>query len=309
MPARTSAEPAWRLGIDLGGSKIEAVLLYQGRLVQRRRVATPQGDYAATLTAIGDLVQEMEQAAGCPAVPGSVVGIGHPGSLDPRSGRLRNANSTCLNGQPFAQDIARRLARPVRLANDANCLALSESRDGAAAGARSAFVVILGTGVGGALLHQGALHTGHNALAGEWGHNPLPWRQDTDPLWDCWCGQRGCLETVLSGPALARDHAAHGGAAGDAVSIAAAAARGDAVAAASIERYADRLARALAAVVNFFDPERIVLAGGVSQIESLYSLVPARWTRWVFAAQVDTRLLPAQHGDASGVFGAAYLGE
>ncbi len=294
-----------RIGIDLGGTKIEGIVIEQRAVLSRRRVPTPAGNYAATIEAVAALVAALEEDVGVSPLP---IGIGHPGSIAPRSGLLRNANSTCLNGQPFGRDIEARLARPVRLANDANCMALSELHDGAAQGVDSAFLVILGTGVGGAVVQEGRLQTGHNGLAGEWGHNPLPWPGPREyPGEACWCGQTGCLETWLSGPGFSRRHAAQTGQSLTPAQIAGQAEAGDAQALSSVQAYCDRLARALAAVINLLDPQLIVLAGGVSQLRALYDEVPRRWQRWVFADTVDTRLTAARHGDASGVFGAARL--
>lgn len=294
-----------RIGVDLGGTKIEAVVLDGNEVRARRRIATPAGDYAATLDAIVALVQALEAELGARDLP---VGIGHPGSLTPGSGVLRNANSTCLNGRPFADDLALRLGRRPKLANDANCLAASEAHDGAAAGVDAAFCVILGTGVGGAIVHQGRVLTGANALAGEWGHNPLPWmRAEEYPGPACWCGQVGCLETWLSGPALSRDYASVTGQHVAAVDIVARCADGEPATGLVLDRYADRLARALAMVINLLDPDVIVLAGGLSRWDSLYDEIPTRWGQWVFAESVSTRLVPARHGDASGVLGAARL--
>ncbi len=298
------------IGVDLGGTKIEALALDESGLERwRRRVPTPAGDYEATLDAIGALVRAARAAL---AGADCSVGIGTPGSLDAH-GLLKNSNSTCLNGRPLQRDLEARLGQGVVLANDANCLALSEATDGAAAGAPVVFAAILGTGVGGGIAVHGRVLVGPNALAGEWGHNPLPWADpERDPEPACYCGQRGCLETLLSGPALARDHALHHGGALDAREIALRAARGDAAAIASFERYESRLARALAAVINLLDPDVIVLGGGLSRVERLYGAVPRLWSAHVFAAgahaPVRTRLLPAQHGDSSGVRGAAWLG-
>jgi len=302
--------PPLRLGVDLGGTKIEAaVLAADGALRWRERVATPAGDYAATLDAVAALVARARAATG-----GELsVGIGHPGTLS-AAGLVKNANSTCLNGRPLQRDLQARLGQPVRLANDANCLALSEATDGAGAGADVVFAVILGTGVGAGIAVHGRVLQGPNGLAGEWGHNPLPWADaaETAAAPACYCGQRGCIETWLSGPALAADHRRHGGEALDAAQIAAQAAAGDTGCALTLERHARRLARALAAVVNLLDPDVIVLAGGLSLLPHLYQRVPALWSRWVFSAGADapprTRLAPAAHGDASGVRGAAWLG-
>ena len=288
---------AERIGIDLGGTKIELVVLAaDGSVRWRRRVATPQGDYAGTLRAIVALIHDAETATGISAS----VGIGTPGSPSARDGRIRNANSTCLNGQPLQHDLEALLGRPLRLANDANCLAMSEAADGAGAGARTVFAAILGTGVGGGIVVDRTLLVGANAIAGEWGHNPLP-------LPACYCGRAGCIETWLSGPGMAADHLRHGGEALDAATIASLATNGDARCIATLERYEARLARALAGVINLLDPDVIVLGGGLSRIERLYANVPRLWGAHVFSDQVVTRLLPARHGDASGVRGAAWL--
>ncbi|MGQ0663252.1 MAG: ROK family protein [Pseudomonadota bacterium] len=298
-----------RIGIDIGGTKIEAVAIDEtGREIVRRRVATPAGDYPATLAAIAGLVAGVEHACGR---KGS-VGVGMPGTISPASGRVKNSNSLCLLGQALDRDLERALARPVRLANDADCFALSEAADGAAAGARSVFGVILGTGVGGGLVYEGRLIAGANAIAGEWGHNPLPWPRpwphaDERPGPACYCGRSGCIETFLSGPGLARDHRLATGQSMEPADIAAAAQAGDQAADASLARYVDRLARALACVINIFDPYVIVLGGGLSRLPRLYSQVPERWTDGVFSNSVDTKLVPPKHGDSSGVRGAARL--
>jgi fructokinase len=297
-----------RIGIDLGGTKIESLALADdGRELARRRVATPRGDYDRTLKAIADLVSLIEGDTGSRGR----VGVGMPGTISPATGLVKNANSTWLNGRPLADDLPALLDRPVRFANDANCFALSEATDGAAAGAAVVFGVILGTGTGGGVVVNGRVLTGANAIAGEWGHNPLPAPKDGErPGPACYCGRRGCIETFLSGPALERDYA---DAASDAspslaaVEIAAHARAGDPRAIACVDRYVDRLARALATVVNVLDPDVIVLGGGVSNIDALYDSVPDRWARYVFSDRVDTRLVRAQHGDASGVRGAAWL--
>ena len=296
---------AERIGIDLGGTKIELVVLAaDGSVRWRRRVATPQGDYAGTLRAIVALIHDAETATGISAS----VGIGTPGSPSARDGRIRNANSTCLNGQPLQHDLEALLGRPLRLANDANCLAMSEAADGAGAGARTVFAAILGTGVGGGIVVDRTLLVGANAIAGEWGHNPLPLPTADDlPLPACYCGRAGCIETWLSGPGMAADHLRHGGEALDAATIARRATDGDARCVATLERYEARLARALAGVINLLDPDVIVLGGGLSRIERLYANVPRLWGAHVFSDQVVTRLLPARHGDASGVRGAAWL--
>src|SRR6185312_5085235 len=283
----------FRIGIDLGGSKIEAALFDRaGTVLDRRRIATPSGDYAATVAAIAGLVATIESEAGLRAT----VGIGIPGTIAARTGLVKNANSTCLIGRPLGRDIMAALDREVRFANDANCFALSEATDGAAAGCAAVFGAILGTGVGGGIVIDGRIVTGVNAIGGEWGHNPLPGPP-------CYCGRRGCIETFLSGPGLAADHG--GGLTGP--EIVGAASAGDAAAQASLARYAERLARALASVINILDPEAIVLGGGLSQIEALYDEVPRLWRRWVFSDDIATRLLPPKHGDSSGVRGAAWL--
>ena len=295
------------LGIDLGGTKIEAVLLAaDGQELWRQRIATPAGDYDATLQAIARLVAQARSVGG----PCS-IGVGTPGSQTP-AGLMKNANSQCLNGRALQADLERLLGQPVRLANDANCLALSEATDGAGAGADVVFAAILGTGTGAGIAVHGRVLVGPNSLAGEWGHNPLPWAvASEDPPFDCYCGRSGCIETLLSGPGLAREHQHFGGAELAAAQIASAAAQGDAVCQASLQRYATRLARALAGVINLLDPDVIVLAGGLSKIDLLYTQVPRLWGRWVVSGglqdEVRTRLVPSRHGDASGVRGAAWL--
>jgi len=294
-----------RLGIDLGGTKISAVVLDDdGREVWRTRVATPRGDYAGTIGAIGGLVEQAEQAVGARCT----VGLGIPGAPSRVTGRIKNANSSWLNDQPLHQDLEQRLNRPVRLANDANCLVLSEVADGAAAGARTVFGVILGTGVGGGLFVNGALVEGVNAIAGEWGHNPLPWPDASEMHGDaCYCGRSGCIETWLSGPGLARDYSRAGGELVPGEEVVARAGLGEARAGDTLARWEARLARALATVINLVDPDVIVVGGGLSRIERLYTRVPALWADWVFSDVVATRLVPALHGDDSGVRGAARL--
>jgi fructokinase len=294
-----------RIGVDLGGTKIEAAALgADGRGLFRRRVATPQGDYDATLRAIASLVADAERATGARGT----VGIGVPGIPSPATGLMKNANSTCLNGRPFVADVEKLLAREVRVANDANCFALSEATDGAGAGARVVFGVIVGTGTGGGVVVDGRVLVGPNGVAGEWGHNPLPWMNDDErPGPPCFCGKRGCIETFLSGPGVARDHAERTGATLDAPEIARRAAAGDAAARETFSRHADRMARALASVVDLIDPDVIVLGGGVSNLAHLYEDVPRLWGRYVFSDRVDTALRPPKHGDASGVRGAAWL--
>jgi fructokinase len=294
-----------RIGVDLGGTKIEAIGLDEkGRILARGRVETPRDDYEATLEAIAGLVTEIEAEA----QTRGTVGVGMPGAISPASGLVKNANSVWLNGQPIAEDLARLVPRPLRFANDANCLILSEARDGAAGGAQAAFGVIVGTGTGGGLFLHGHVWAGANAVAGEWGHNPLPWRGPEEwPGPPCYCGRNGCIETYLSGPGFARDYARAAGRRADPPDIVARAAKGEAEAETCLKRYEDRMARALAHVINVLDPEVIVLGGGMSNIERLYDEVPRLWSRWVFTDQVVTRLVPALHGDSSGVRGAAWL--
>jgi fructokinase len=294
-----------RFGIDLGGTKIEiAALDAAGDVRYRARVATPRGDYAGTIEAIAGLVSEAESALG----ESGTVGIAMPGAMSLATGCVKNANSTWLNGRALKEDLERRLAREVRLANDANCFALSEAVDGAGRGAEVVFGVILGTGVGGGVVVRGRILEGVNAIAGEWGHNPLPLpRADDHPLPLCYCGRRACIETYLSGPGLSADHARATGERARADDIARRAEGGDTACTATLERYAGRLARALATVINVLDPDVIVLGGGLSAIARLYDEVPRRWGEHVFSDEVRTRLAPPVHGDASGVRGAAWL--
>ncbi len=289
----------------MAATKIEIVgLAADGRELLRRRIATPQGDYRATLTAIAGLVAEAEAELG---QTGS-VGIGIPGAESLRSGLIKNANSTCLIGQPLRHDLQALLRREVRLANDANCFALSEAIDGAGRDAETVFGVILGTGVGGGIVIRRQVLVGANAIAGEWGHNPLPRLAAADqPAPDCYCGHQGCIETYLSGPGLTADHARHTGETLDAASIECRAAAGDAACEATLRRYEDRLGRALAGVINILDPQVIVLGGGLSNMQRLYRHLPACCAPYVFSDAVDTRFLPPVHGDSSGVRGAAWL--
>ncbi len=294
------------LGVDLGGTKTEAIVLAaDGTVRDRWRVPSPVGDYAATVRLIRDL------AEGAARVFGGIgsVGVGIPGAIAPATGLVQNANSTWLIGHPFAADLAEALGRPVALANDADCFALSEASDGAGEGAASVWGIILGTGVGSGIVVRGRLLGGPNAIAGEWGHNPLPWPADDErPGPPCYCGKHGCIETFLSGPGLAADHRRATGQTLDAAEIAERAAAGDAAARASLDRHAERLARATASVINILDPETIVLGGGLSNLPHLYDALPKLWPRWVFAPAVATRLAPPKHGDSSGVRGAAWLG-
>jgi len=295
----------YRLGVDLGGTKIElAALDEEGALRLRRRVPSPSHDYAAIVRAIADLVEGAERELG----ERGTVGVGTPGATSLTTARMKNANSTVLNGKPLREDLERRLARPVRLANDANCFALSEAVDGAARGAAVVFGVILGTGVGGGLVVHGRVLDGANAIAGEWGHNPLPAPTAADhPLPPCYCGRRGCIETYLSGPGVSADHAHVTGDRLSADEIAARAAAGDAACEETMRRYEARLARALASVINVVDPDVVVLGGGLSNLERLYRNVPRQWAAHVFSDEVRTRLVPPAHGDSSGVRGAAWL--
>ncbi|NBW01391.1 MAG: ROK family protein [Betaproteobacteria bacterium] len=302
-------DAALRLGIDLGGTKIEAAVLDSaGAIRWKQRIASPQNNYQSTLSALAALIAQARREI--PAARQCAIGIGIPGSLSPHDGRVRNANSTWLNGQSLQQDLEALLGQHVRIANDANCLALSEFTDGAARGAQSVFAIILGTGVGGAHVANGALAGGANRLAGEWGHVPLPWMTSQEfntPA--CWCGRTGCIETFLSGPALVKALNAGGSAPVRSVQeIVHRSEAGDMHAIAVLDRFYGQLARALAMVINIIDPEVIVIGGGLSNISRIYSEIPKRWSQWIFSdTAVITRLLPAQHGDASGVRGAAWL--
>ena len=293
-----------RIGIDLGGTKIEAIALDgDGHERFRRRIPAPRDSYDATLRAIVSLVAEAEKGVG-----GATVGIGMPGVISPATGLVKNANSTWLNGRPLKEDLTRILGRGVRLANDANCFALSEATDGAGAGCHTVFGAIVGTGTGGGIVVAGEVLTGPNAVAGEWGHNPLPWPDASEwPGPACYCGRTGCIETFLSGPGLMRAHAQDTGVTLTPETIVQRALDGEAAARASLERYAHRMARALASVINLLDPDVVVLGGGMSNIESLYEMVPELWKPYVFSDAVATPVLRAVHGDASGVRGAAWL--
>lgn len=325
--------PALRFGVDLGGTKIELIGFDAGgREILRRRVPTPQGDYNATVAAVAALVRAAEAECGASAR----VGVGTPGVVSPASGRMKNCNSTCLNGRPLKLDLERALNRDIRLANDADCFALSEAVDGAAAGAKTVFGVILGTGVGGGVVVRGQLLAGCNAIAGEWGHCPLPYVQfahaqadrettgthpatgealvhpwpsprELDAAPACYCGKKGCIETWLSGPGFAADHVRYGGEDLPAHEIAQLASAGYGPCSTTLARYEERLARALAGVINLVDPDVIVLGGGMSNIARLYDTVPRLWRRYVFTDRVDTRLAAPKYGDSSGVRGAAWL--
>jgi fructokinase len=289
-----------RIGVDFGGTKIEAAALdAEGRILARRRAPNP-GAYDPALSVVANLVAAVEADAG----EAARVGVGAPGSISPRTGRVRNANSIWLNGRPFQQDLEQALKRPVKVANDANCFALSEAVDGAGAGARSLFGAILGTGCGGGLVVDGRVVEGRNGVAGEWGHTPLPWQtQDDRPPRRCWCGRQNCLELYISGTGLAADLAD----AADAFDVVRRARAAEPGAAAALTRYIARLGRALAVIVDLFDPDAIVLGGGMSNVEELYERLPAAVARHVFSDVFETPILPALHGDSSGVRGAAWL--
>ena len=294
-----------RIGVDLGGTKIEAIALDEGgRTLLRRRVPTPRGDYPGTLEAVAGLVEAFEAELG----RRGTVGLGFPGALAPATGLVKNSNCSWLLGRPLDRDLDERLQRQVRVANDANCFALSEATDGAGAGRRVVFGVILGTGCGGGLVVDGQIHTGPNAIGGEWGHNSLPWpAPDEWPGPPCGCGKTGCLETFVSGTGLSRDFLAVTGERAEGPEIVRRAAAGDAAAEAALGRYESRLARGLVALVNALDPDALVLGGGLSRVERLYANVPRLWHRWAFGGRAETPLRPPVHGDSSGVRGAAWL--
>ena len=294
-----------RIGIDLGGTKIEAALMdSRGGIVARLRIATPP-DYDRLLVAMAEAVEEVEKEAGA---AGKVVGVAMPGSLSPATGLVRNANSVWLNGKPFLQDLTRVLARPVRIANDANCFALSEATDGAGAGAKLVFGAILGTGCGGGVVIDGKVIEGARGIAGEWGHMPLPWpRPDELPFPTCWCGRPGCLETWISGSGFARWGSQRLRRALQAEEIVAQARAGDGAAKACLDLYCDRLARALAVIMDVIDPDVIVFGGGMSNTEEIYPLVREKLAPYVFSDVIAARILPNVHGDSSGIRGAAWL--
>jgi fructokinase len=297
--------PAFRIGIDLGGTKVEAIALSpSGTVLARRRVATPRGNYELTLKAIVDLVSTIERELG----GSGTVGVGTPGAISPATGLIKNANSTALIGHALDKDLSSALGREIRLANDANCFALSEAVDGAAGGAEIVFGVIIGTGTGGGVAVRGRILTGANAIAGEWGHNPIPWpRQEELPGPQCYCGKKGCLETFLSGPGLSRDFRDATGKRLEPPEIVQLAEASDQAAEACLSRYEDRLARGLAHVINILDPDVIVLGGGMSNTERLYQNVPRLLGEYVFSDRVDTKLVRPIHGDSSGARGAAWL--
>ncbi|MEA9389902.1 fructokinase [Acerihabitans sp. TG2] len=297
-----------RIGIDLGGTKIEVVALaVDGNVLFRQRVATPRNDYGQTLRAIAALIDTAEQATG---ERGS-IGIGIPGTLSPFTHRVKNANSVWLNGQPMDQDLTTLLGRPVRIANDANCLAVSEATDGAAAGAATVFAVIIGTGCGAGLAINGHVHTGGNGIAGEWGHNPLPWQDEDERRHArevaCYCTKQGCIETFISGTGFALDYARMGGKPLAGAEIIRLATAGDGLADAVLGRYEQRLAKSLAQVINLLDPDVVVLGGGMSNVDRLYHTLPALVRQWVFGGECETPIRKAVHGDSSGVRGAAWL--
>jgi len=294
-----------RLGIDLGGTKIEIIAFDpRGAELLRRRIPTPHDDYRATLAALANLVRDTERELGGQGR----LGIGTPGSISRATGLLRGCNSVCLNGRPLKRDLEAELGREVRVTNDANCFALSEATDGAGEGADVVFGAILGTGVGAGVVVHGRVLDGPNGIAGEWGHNPLPWpRDDERPGAACFCGKSGCIETFLCGPGLERDYLRATAERAKSAEIAARAANGDAACLRALARYEERLARALAHVINILDPDVIVLGGGMSNVDRLYANVPKLWGAWVFSDRVDTSLLKNKHGDSSGVRGAAWL--
>lgn len=294
-----------RIGVDVGGTKIEAVAIdAEGQMRIRERVPTPENDYAVAVEAIAALIDAIESRIGHRCS----VGFGIPGTISPATKRVKNAYNSPFNGQPLDRDLETRLDRPIRLSNDANCFALSEATDGAAAGAATVFGVILGTGCGGGIVIDGKVLGGANAIGGEWGHNPLPWIYPSEqPGRPCACGLTGCIETFLSGTGFAAHHRADTGSTLTPQEIAASAAKGDQVCAESLTRYENRLARALASVINLIDPDIIVLGGGISNIEQLYDSVPKLWSQWVFSDRVDTKLVAPAFGDSSGVRGAAWL--
>ena len=318
-----------RIGIDVGGTKIEGVALDGSQEIARTRVETPRENYMATLDAIVRLVATLERQADESRTPNEsrlpTVGVGIPGALSPSTGRVKNANSTWLIGQMLQQDLESSLGRPVRIANDANCLAMSEAADGSGAGAEVVFAVVVGTGTGAGIVVRGQIVTGPNAIAGEWGHNPLPWAEaDEMPGPPCYCGRRGCIETFLSGPGMATDHERRARELLSPPEIVERAAAGEREAEMTLTRYEQRMARALAGIINVLDPDVIVLGGGMSNIERLYVNVPRLWAEFVFAAgesrvpnlesrlptpdsRLQTRLVRARHGAASGVRGAAWL--
>jgi fructokinase len=294
-----------RIGIDLGGTKIEGIALSdEGEELYRHRIPTPQGDYKGTLQSIHQLVQQIETTVD----DRGNIGICTPGSLSPSTGLLRNSNSVCMNGEPVLADLQELLQREVRIENDANCFALSEATDGAAKNAAVVFGVIIGTGTGAGVVIDKKILLGANAIAGEWGHNPLPWPEDSElPGSECYCGKLGCIETWLSGPGIVRDHELYNNEFIDAETLDNRTRFGDEEAIETMQRYEDRMARSLAHIINVLDPDAIVLGGGMGNIKRLYKNVPAIWGQYIFSDKVVTQLLPPLHGDSSGVRGAAWL--
>ncbi len=303
---------AIRLGIDLGGTKIEGIALDDhGKVLSRHRIGTPQGDYEATVKTIADVIDRI--SSDTDVSDSTPVGVGIPGAISPQTGLIKNANSTCLIGHALDDDLASLMKRPVRLANDADCFTISEFVDGAGSGVNTVFGVIIGTGVGGGIVANGKLVRGPNAIAGEWGHNPLPWMQtlkdghDERPGTQCYCGQTGCIETYLSGPGLARDHKLVNNVSLPAIDIVKKAAENDAACIDTLNRYEHRLARAMTGIINIVDPDVIVLGGGLSNMDHLYERIPELWQEWAFTDRVETKLLKNVHGDSGGVRGAAWL--
>jgi len=295
----------YRIGVDLGGTKIEAIVIDQkGEEISRKRISTPKDDYQQILLALADLVEDVEEGLNEVAT----IGIGTPGAISPATGLLKNSNTVCMNGKPIKKDLVSLLGREIRIANDANCFALSEAVDGAAAGAEVVFGVIVGTGTGGGIIVNQNVLTGRHAICGEWGHNPLPWPNPEEALGPlCYCGKNGCIETYLSGPGITRDHQLHGGEKASAEELVELAALNFERAEATLQRYEDRMARSLATVINILDPDVIVLGGGMSNIERLYKNVPRLLENYVFSDVVKTPILPPKFGDSSGVRGAAWL--
>jgi fructokinase len=294
-----------RIGIDLGGTKVEGIAIdHSGTELARKRIPTPKHDYEGTVQAMVSLVRHLEKETGRTGT----VGVAIPGTVSTLTGRVKNANSTWLNGQPLDRDFAAALGRPVRCVNDANCLAVSEATDGAAAGIAVVFAVIIGTGCGAGIALRGQVHAGQNGVAGEWGHNPLPWMTPEEyPGPDCYCGKRGCIETFISGTGLEKDYQRATGEALTGPQVVARSDAGEAAALAALDRYEDRLARSLTHVINLLDPDIIVLGGGMSRVARIYPAVRAKLPGLVFGRESSTPVVPAQHGDSSGVRGAAWL--
>jgi fructokinase len=305
MPGTQEKQEPIRVGVDLGGTKIEFVALERdGNELHRHRIATPRHDYEATVRAVAEAVQGIEKKLRRNAT----VGMGIPGTISTKTGLVKNANSTWLNGKPFDKDLSRAMAREVRCANDANCLAVSEATDGAGVGKHVVFAVILGTGCGGGIALDGRVHSGSNGVAGEWGHNTLPWmRPEEFPGPACYCGKNGCIETWISGTGLEADYYRAMGVQLKGSEIITRSSAGEGAALGALERFEDRLTRSLAHLINLLDPDAVVIGGGASQIPRIYKNVPSRLKEYVFGHEADTPILPAKHGDASGVRGAAWL--